>query len=332
MDRQERNDIRLQARANIAEAAYNPRKLMLLHTGLILLVSLLAAAVQYLLGREIDNAGGISGLGMKSLLSTAQSVLQIAQLVLIPVWEMGLLYAALQLARGRSAYPADLAAGFRRFFATLRLHLVKSGIFMIIGFISFYIGTAAFFATPFALPITQQLQPLLSDEALLQNPAALQALLTPVIEANIVPLAIFIGVVFVAISLPFYYRYRMAAYYLLDETEKGAVAALRASRKLMRFLCMDLFKLDLKFWLYYLLDLLITAVCYGDMLLPLLGIQLPFNGDAAYFIFLVAYAILQLVLYCWKRTEVEVTYAGAYCFLRNAFNPLKTENDGQTAT
>lgn len=327
MDRQERNELHNLAKERLAANTVSPRKLVAVHTGAILMISLASAAVQYLLQQQIGNTGGIGGMGTRAILSTAQYVLQIAQMLLIPIWEIGILYTALRIARNEQAAYSDLAEGFRRFFPVLRLHVFRSAIFAGIGFISVYAGTMIFFATPFARPIMEQMAALMTDVTLLSDPDALQQQLLPILEANIMPLLIFTGIVFVGLSLPVLYRYRMASFYLLDETEKGALNALRSSRKLMRFLCIDFFKLDLKFWLYYVLDLLVTAVCYGDTLLELLGIQLPFKATTAYFVFLIAYAVCQLALYWWKRSEVETTYACAYCSLRERFSPLSENNN-----
>lgn len=323
MDHQERNELHNLAKERLAANNINPRKLVAIHTGAVLLLTLLASAVQQLLEQQIAGTGGIGGLGMRAMLSTAQSALQIAQMLLIPVWEMSLFCMALKIARGEQTGFADLAGGFRHIFPVLRLYIIRTAIFAGVGFLSAYAGSALFFATPFAHPILEQLTPLVSNEALMTDPAALQELLIPILEANITPLMICVGIVFIVLSLPLLYRYRLASFYLLDETEKGAISALHSSRKLMRYLCISFFKLDLKFWLFYLLDLIITAICYGDVLLRLIGIQLPFDANITYFVFLGAYAVCQLTLYWWKRGEVEVTYAAAYCSLRQRFDPLQ---------
>ena len=88
----------------------------------------------------------------------------------------------LKLTRQEEVAPADLLEGFRRLFPTLRLHFIKSGIFMIIGFVAMYIGAAVFFITPFADPIREQLMLLASDEALLTDTIALQNALLPMLE------------------------------------------------------------------------------------------------------------------------------------------------------
>jgi hypothetical protein len=73
-----------------------------------------------------------------------------------------------------------------------------------------------------------------------------------------------------------------------------------------------LFRLDLNFWWYYLLQVLVLAVCYGDMLLPLVGITLPWSDTVSYFVFLSLSLALQFAVYYFFLNPVAVTYATAY--------------------
>ena len=120
---------------------------------------------------------------------------------------------------------------------------------------------------------------------------------------------------FLLLCAPFFYRYRMAAFWLMDHPQGGALAAMHSSRQLMQGKRMALFRLDLRFWWFYLLDLLVTGICYGDLLLDALGITLPFSSDVSYFLFFGIYLICLLVLHYWRRNEVSVTYAHVYLSL-----------------
>ena len=113
-------------------------------------------------------------------------------------------------------------------------------------------------------------------------------------------------------AIPFFYRFRLAQFLLLDSKETGAFAAMRASSRLMRGNSMHLFKLDLSFWWFYALDLLVTAICYADMLLAMLGIALPIDATFAFFATFVIYLAAQLALYWWRKNEVSTTYAYFY--------------------
>jgi hypothetical protein len=77
-----------------------------------------------------------------------------------------------------------------------------------------------------------------------------------------------------------------------------------------------MFRLDLSFWWYYLLHALLVAICYGDQLLPVLGIQLPWSKNVGFFLFYVVSLLCQLALYVAARNKVEATYVLAYDALR----------------
>ena len=149
----------------------------------------------------------------------------------------------------------------------------------------------------------------------------LQEAFTAVAEEVMVPLLIIGAVVIVAISIPVFYHYRLASYFLMDGDKNGAFASMRSSRKLMRYLCIDMFKLDGNFWWFYLLEILTIVLCYLDVILGWLGVTLPFDAAVAYFLFFSLYLVSQLVLYWWRKNEIGVTYACAYEFLRSNHDP-----------
>ena len=321
MDSKDRRALKNAAANALTGASYDPKKLVLIYSGATLLLTTLLMIVDFLLGQQIDSTGGLGGIGMRSVIATAQSVLRLAQVVALPFWQMGYLYTTLKLSRNEHVDPSSLLEGFRRFGPVLRLTLLRSAIFIGIGILAANIASTVFFLTPFASTILQQLEPILNDASLMDDPLALQDALFSATEDAIVPLMIIYAVIFLIISVPFFYRYRMASYYLLDDEKPRAMTALRSSRKLMRFLCIDLFKLDLSFWWFYILEALLSIVCYGDYILQWLGISLPFSADVGYFIFFGIYLAGQLALYYWRKNEVEVTYACTYQAWRDTHDP-----------
>ena len=321
MDKNDRLSLKNQARQCLANASFSPKKLILIHTGIVLLLSLLLAVADHLLENQIGSTGGLNGIGSRSILATAQAMLRLAQTVLLPFWQMGYLYVTMKLAREEAVSPWDLCEGFRRFGPVLRLNLLKTAIIAGIAVIGTNIASTIFFLTPFAAPLMEALDPLLSDPAVMNDPTVLQEALTAATGDVMIPLLIIGAIVLIAISLPVFYHYRLASYFLLDSDQPRAFAAMRSSRKLMRYLCMDMFKLDAGFWWFYLLEVLTAAVCYGDLILGWLGVTLPFDTTVAYFLFFTLYLASQLALYLWRKNEVEVTYACAYEFLRSNHDP-----------
>ena len=73
----------------------------------------------------------------------------------------------------------------------------------------------------------------------------------------------------------------------------------------------DLFLLDLRFWRYYVLSVLITGLCFADML-PGVGDALPLSRSVTGILCYCIYAGLLLWLDCTFRSRMETTYATAY--------------------
>ena len=75
MDPHDRRALKSAARESLAAAPYDPRKLILLHTGVTIAVSLIGTILNFVLSKQIENTGGLGGMGLRSMLSTVQSVL-----------------------------------------------------------------------------------------------------------------------------------------------------------------------------------------------------------------------------------------------------------------
>lgn len=73
-----------------------------------------------------------------------------------------------------------------------------------------------------------------------------------------------------------------------------------------------LFKLDLSFWWFFALEILVAVIAYCDSLLPLMGIPLPMGSTVSYYLFFILSSVCQLALYWWKKGEVDMTYAHVY--------------------
>lgn len=316
------------AHLSLANASCNPKKLVLTHTGIILLASLVLTVVDYLLEKGIGTTGGLSGMGLRSMLETVQTVLRYGQSLALPFWQMGFTFAMLRLARGEAASTGALAEGFRRFGPVLRLKFCVGCVYFTVGMACSYISSTIFMLTPFAKPMMEQLMPILNDTALIEDPTALENAMLAAMESALVPLLIIFLLVFLILAAPVAYRLRMADRCLLDAPQEGAVHAIRRSLRLTKGNCIRLLKLDLSFWWFYLLDALVTAVAYGDLLLTAMGIDTGLSTEFTYFGFFALYLLCQLALYYWKRDEVETTYAHAYNVLQGPRQPQPEPQPG----
>ncbi len=306
MENLDYRDLRQRGREALERAEYSPKKLILWHTGVTLLAGFVLSLLSYFLDREIGGTGGLSGLQLRATLETVRSILQIAESLLLPFWAMGLTGAMLGLVRGQYAGPESLLGGFRCWGAVLRANLLKAAVYFLVIFVASQIGTTLFSFSPAG----KELYSLMEQ---IQNAADPSLLLTEELLADMgLKMLPFILVPAVLLLIPVTYYLRMMDYVLMDRPELGAVFALRLSLFLMRKRCIQLFKVDLRFWWFYVLEALTVVLCYGDMLLPLFGISMP--GDAAVmsFVFYAIGILAQLGLYAWKKDEVSATYACVY--------------------
>lgn len=308
MDIRNRRALKDAARESLANASYDPRKLVLIHTLVTVTIALVITTLDFFLGDRIEDTGGLGGMGLRSILSTVQSVLRLCNLVFLPFWEVGYIHAAMNIARRKEARPDSLLEGLRHWGAILRANLLQMTLYLAVAFPCYYISMTIFVFSPLAAPLTALLEPYLNDpNAILSDPA----LVTAITRASVPMLFIFLGL-YALLALPMVYHYRMTNYALLDDPKAGALVALRRSKLLMHGDRFALFRLDLNFWWFYGAQALLGVICYGDILLELLGVQLPFSGTVAFFLFYVLSLVLQVILFTLTRNRVAVTYAHAY--------------------
>lgn len=305
--------------------ARDGQKIVLIYTIITIAVTALMTVVSYCLNLQIAKTGGIGRMDTRSMLSTVQTLLPFAQTFFLLCLDLGYLSAMLRIARGQYASINGLRLGFDRFWVLLRCTLLKGLIYCGIGLISVYAAMMIYLMTPLSEPAMEVLTPLVTGTAVSGQTAVMldDATYARLVSA-MTPALILCGVFFLALSAPFFYKYRMADYLLIERPGDGAVAALRESRKMMKGNRWGLFRLDLSMWWYYAAMLISTLVCYGDQILPMLGVDLPLSADAGYFLFFAAYLAVVFAAYYFLRNRVEVTYALAYDSLR----PKEPEDKG----
>lgn len=305
------------------ENARDLSKILLLYAAATLGLSAAVTVVNYVLGLQMDNLGGLSNMGKKNMLSTIQSILPFASNLVTMCLELGLMAVMLRIARGQYVSEQTLRLGFDRFWVLLRCSLIKILIFAGAFIVSVYLGILVYMLTPLSNPAMEVLEPYVSGSLLSGALTIDEAGYTQFLAA-VWPAYLVCGVVFALFALPMFYSYRMADYILIDKPGLGAMAALRASKQMMRRNRLALWKLDVSFWWYYLVLTLASLLLYGDLLLPALGVNLPGSGDVWYFVFYVAYLLAMLGIYYFLRSRVEVSYALAY----DSLKPEEPKNEG----
>lgn len=286
----------------LGQARFSPRKLVAIHSGVILGASLLSAVVSWMLG-SMETAGGLSGMGTQAALSTAQSFLELVQLILSPFWGAGLTFVALSWVRHQQSAPSSLLEGFRRFKPVL-----SSGLMLGIRYLGFMLLAALIAAnlilfTPMAAPLYGA--GLESNASTTDMLAALGDQATPFLIGYAAIFAVF----FALFALPFHYRYRMTPWLIMDKPGTGGMQAMFVSQLMTQRRRMAMFKLDLKFWWYYLAQ-------FAAMAVSIVG---AFLSPAVYWCCLVCSMAVQFGVSVLARPRLEAAWGQCYEFmLQNA--------------
>lgn len=319
-------ELKQTAAQRLAGAPHAP-KLSLIYAGITVGLSALVTLVHYCLSLEISQTGGLSNIGLRSFLSTIQTVLPIVQGVVIMCLELGYCNAMLRISREQYASPNALRMGIQRFWPLLRCSLLQWLIYLGITFLSIYLGVQIFLITPLsnnAMAIMSDMMGGLNAGMTIDSTMMLDEAMYTAFYNAMLPVFPIVGIVFLLFFIPVFYQYRMTSYVLVDNPGMHAILVLRQSKQLMRRNRLALLKLDLSLWWYYLLSLLAAVVAYGDVLLPMLGITLPFSETTGYFLFYGVYLVVQFAI-CWLfLNRVSVTYALAY----QSILPEKPKDNG----
>ena len=300
------------------------KRIVLLYAALALGMAALVTAVNYVLGLQMDNYGGLIHLGTRKILSSIQTMLPLAQSVLTLCLEVGYLAAMLRIARGQYVSPQTLRLGLDRFWVLLRCSIFKNLILVANVFLGVYLGIMIFMMTPLSEPAIEVLSPYLAEMTVMDSTLALEEAAYAEFAATMLPAYAICAVTIGLLTVPVLYSYRMVNYIIIDRPAIGALAALRESKLMMRRNRFALFKLDLRLWWYYAAMLAATVLCYGDVILPLLGVEMPWNGDVSYFLFFAVYLAVLFAVYYFLRNRVEVAYGLAY----DALRPQETQDNG----
>lgn len=287
------------AQERVNNARFDAKKLSLLFVGASVVLSFVMTLVSFLLSRQMDSTGGLDGLGTRAILSAAQLLILIGGTLVTPFWNLGYIRTALDTVRDGSATPRTLLEGFRLFFPAVRLYLLKATLITVIFVLGVQLGTLLYMLSPASMVTMGLVEELLAGgEAALADPAAFERLFKV-----FWPMYGLIAVVLLAALTPALYRLRLVEFSLVDGSEK-ALQNMAMSNFRMRGNCFWMFRLDLSFWWYFLLQGLTVVLAYGDAIFG--------GGDVAYWVFYLLSAGAQLAIGWAFLPQVQAAYALAY--------------------
>lgn len=304
--------------------ARDVKRIILIYAGLSLGLTALVTVINYALGLQIDQLGGLRNFSTRKILSTIQSVLPIAQTMVSLCLNVGLLAAMLRVARGQYVSPNTLRLGFDRFWVLMRCTVIQCLLCCAVVMVGVYLGILIFMISPLSNDAVELLAPYLSEISILDSGIALDDAAYAQFSQMIWPAYLICGAAICILGAPILYSYRMVNYVIIDKPGMGAMAALRESKKMMRGKRLQLLKLDVSLWWYYLALAAASVICYGDVILPMLGVTLPWSEGVSYFVFYALYLLVTFGIYYTMVSKVETTYALAY----DAVKPEEKKDNG----
>lgn len=310
--------LKLTARELLSRAS-QLRQILLVYCGIVLASCLVTTGLGQGLGSLISRSGGLGNLCTRSMLSTFQTLLPIAHTLVLLVLDLGLLAAMLRISRGQFTSPQTLRTGLARLFPLLLLTLLQIPIYLALGVAAMYAAMMLFFLTPLSNGAMELLTPIVTAGASSQQVMDMlltdEAFLAGFLQA-IIPMYIIVLVLLLGLMIPVSYRLGMAKLVILEDPRAGAFRAMSASFRMTRRNCMAFFKLDLSFWWYYLLNLLVGVLSMLDSFLPM-------SESAGWMLYGMS-LLVQLLVYYFLRPRVEVSR----CLIYNAIRP-KPQSTGQ---
>lgn len=301
-----------ESRSALARAHYSPTRLAFFYIAVPTVCNLILLLVHYLLSIPIADTGGLGGMGTRSALESMELVLQLGISLFTIFWQMGYIRAVLCWAQGGDATKSELSAGLRRFGPVLRSYLLRIILTVAVCFVVIQISTIVYAASPLSNSFSLVLEQMMADSSYVPDDAAISNFFLTYTPFLLLGAA--------ALGIPLAYRLRMMDFALMDTPTSGAFQALRTSFSVMRGNCFQLFKLDLHFWLFYLLQGATICVFYLDVIFSLCGVEL---GTAGYLASSVLGMAMQLLLLTFGANRVYTAYATVY----EALKPKQSESE-----
>lgn len=289
------------------------RKLVTIHAAVSFGVLLVISLIQLLLNLSMTNEAGISGIGTSAIFTTAKATLGVISGILLPFWEVGVLYTSVRVVRRQEAEFTHLTRGLRRWGVVLRYYLLL--LMLYFGVLMLLSNLIPVFMMLFPMPQSMEASMAEIDLSTVTDPMMLLEI--PGLMTYLLPIGGIFMLIYFAVLIHLTYRFRMSQYLLLDDPAVPALPALVLSNQMTKGYKWSLCKLDLSFWWYYLLQFAASAISFAPELLELAGVSLPIAADVQFFLFQGLYSLASVAVVWFFGAYVQTTYACAYDTLRS---------------
>ncbi len=247
-----------EARLSLASGNGNHKQIAMLYAAIVLGVSFFSALTYFITDLLILNtAGGLAGLGTTGALKSIASLIETVASVAATFLAMSLTHCAIGFARQDPMETKSLKEGFYRWGVFLRLVLLQGLMYFLFFYLATMLATTLYMLLPGVDATMMQVEPVIMEFQATGVITEAQALgFLPLLW----PLVLILLAVSLVFMVPLFYSYRMSFYRIMDNNPPGARRAIAQSRVMMKGRRFKLFRLDLSFWWYYLLQGLANAV------------------------------------------------------------------------
>ena len=250
-----KNDARL---ALLSVKNGNHKRIVFLYSIIVLGLSFINSLAYFIIDLLIQNtAGGLSGLDTTGTLKGIASIIDLLSTLATPFLTMSLMHCAIGFARQDPMEPKSLKEGFYRWGVFLRLILCQGIMYILMFYLAVVAASTLYFMLPNAGSTLLQVEPIVTQFQSTGTVTDAQALL---LVQTMWPMLVIMVVLYLIVMLPLSYGYRMSFYRIMDNNPPRARRAIAQSRAMMKGRKWKLFRLDLSFWWYYLLQGLVSAV------------------------------------------------------------------------
>ena len=219
-------ELKARAAALTAEHRSAARLLVLWYCGVTAVLTLGSNGLNLYLDSQIVSTGGLSGIGLRSILQTIQEIMTLVNQFFGPFWSAGFLLAMMGMVRGHAPHPRTLVEGFRRFFTVLG-HMAFRFLLMVVTAITAVNLSAALFSlSPLGQRFSQEMTQVMSDPNFILPSGAVNMELIPqelILEAGL-PLTGLVMALFGLLYLYICYPFRLSMYLMLRQP-MGAIPA-----------------------------------------------------------------------------------------------------------
>lgn len=279
MDVFDHKELKLRAKRILRNRGEQIRKITWIYCGVAAGITLLVDLLSFLLFHS-TTSGSIITFYYGKRFDTADFLLSFTSSMFIALWNAGYIHLSLGLLRGQAVSEQSLTEGFRLFWPIIRVTLLWD-------LILFGLSLAVIFISM-----------LFSLSALL-----------------------FYAVLLAGFGYILYMSYRLgfAVYITLESPQIGTVQALSYSRRFTEENCWNLFRLDLSFWWYFALSVLVALVGSLPLLLELWEVNIGLSPLVSFFLSSTLCALGSFLLNVKFFPYLALSRAGAFLFLRDDY-------------